>query len=49
MIDGIGRDCANELAELKEVVDGIERDYATAKEVARVMAERERNPELRLH
>lgn len=36
-----------ELAELRETVDGIERDYANAKEVAKAMAERD--PEVRLH
>jgi hypothetical protein len=31
------------------VVDNIERDYANAKEIAKVLAERERDPEVRLH
>ena len=37
----------DELADLKDVVDGIERDYANANQVAKAMAERD--PEVRLH
>jgi hypothetical protein len=37
----------DEIADLKDVVDNIERDYANAKEVAKVMAERD--PEITLH
>jgi hypothetical protein len=37
----------DEIADLKSVVDGIERDYEHAKMVAKAMAERD--PEIRLH
>jgi hypothetical protein len=37
----------DEIADLKRVVDLIERDYEHAKQVAKAMAERD--PEMRLH
>jgi hypothetical protein len=36
-----------EVADLKGVVDGIERDYENAKQVAKAIAERD--PKVRLH
>jgi hypothetical protein len=47
-ISGVsGHKTLKEVARVKGVVDNIERDYANAKEIAKVLAERD--PEVRLH
>jgi hypothetical protein len=47
MLRDMKRGWDDEIADLKGVVDDIERDYENAKAVARAMVERD--PEVRLH
>jgi hypothetical protein len=47
MIRDMKKGWDKEVADLRDVADGIERDYENAKAVARAMAERD--PEVRLH